>query len=889
MIGKTISHYQILEKLGEGGMGVVYKARDTKLDRDVALKFLPPRQAASEQDRARFVQEAKAAAALSHPNVCPIHDIRDHDDQMFIVMEFVEGQTLREKIGSVNLKQAVDIAIQVADGLAAAHEKGIVHRDIKPENIMIRRDGVAQIMDFGLAKLRASGSAISRLTKEGSTVGTAGYMSPEQVRGDDADHRSDIFSYGVLLYELFTGQLPFKGAHEMALAYEIVNVDPPPPSVVKSGLDPGMDAIILECLEKDPGERTQSIKQISVDLKRYKRGSSRQRASRITSTAPAAAGRVRSSGVSRPGVPWAGISGYVLAAIMGIALFLVLWGPLSRQSGDSVPVVRAKFDLPMGARVVWNGYMVLSLSPDGRSLVYQTGDGRLILHHMDETTSRPIPGVTGSVPAFSPDGQSIVFNDGRNISRVSLAGTGLEAICPVLTVTPGLFWAPDNTILFGSYIGPVMRVSASGGTPVPVSRVDTAAGEISHRVPQLLPDGKTVIFTVKTRDLASFDDAVIVAERIDNGERKVLVRGGMYGRYVPSGHLVYVRGKSILAVKFDPDRLEVEGSPVPVEEGGVLSNTGGACFGVSDNGILVYSPVSAFSHAEVATLGWMDRNGGLSSLYDTLTNFNEMALSPDETRVAARIAAANDDIWIYNIPRGVLTRLTFGWGNNGSPVWSPDGKYLVYSAEKGGTPNIYRQPWDGNGTEERLTTSSIPQNPVSISPDGKILTFNENGDIWILPLHPSGVGKQEEPSPFIQTPAEEYGGTFSADGRWITYVSDESGKPEVYVISFPDRKRKIQVSNTGGDWSTFSRNGKSLFYGRGQKVMGVDVSSATSTLELSVPRKVLDVPSNMAVADVNADGGKFLVVINHTRQELAAQLNVVSGWFEVLKSRFKAE
>src|ERR1043166_1579953 len=287
MIGTTLSQYKILEKLGEGGMGVVYKAEDTKLDRFVALKFLPPHLNASAQDKARFIQEAKAAAALNHPNVCSIIDIDESNGQMFIVMEFVDGQTLREKKGVISFKQAIDIGIQIADGLAAAHEKGIVHRDIKPENIMVRRDGIAQIMDFGLAKLRSSGSKISRLTKEGSTVGTAGYMSPEQVQGQEADHRADIFSLGVLLYELFTGQLPFKGVHEPALMYEIVNVDPPPMSAVKPEIDPALDAIVLECLDKDPNERTQSVKQLSIDLKRFKRESSRSRVSRITSARPA--------------------------------------------------------------------------------------------------------------------------------------------------------------------------------------------------------------------------------------------------------------------------------------------------------------------------------------------------------------------------------------------------------------------------------------------------------------------------------------------------------------------------------------------------------------------------------------------------------------------------
>src|ERR1051326_6731746 len=303
MIGQTISHYKILEKLGEGGMGIVYKAEDIQLDRLVALKFLPSHLAASEQDKARFILEAKAASAINHPNICTIYSIDEHEGKLFIVMEFVDGRTLRDLTGGsheapLQMKRAIDIAIQIADGLAAAHEKGIVHRDIKPENIMIRKDGIAQIMDFGLAKLRASGSKITRLTKEGSTVGTAGYMSPEQVQGQDTDHRSDIFSYGVLLYELMTGQLPFKGVHETALAYEIVNVDPAPMSSITPEIDSSLDAIVLECLEKDPRERTQSIAQTGLDLKRFRRESSRQKMSRITAARPVvSAARASGTGI----------------------------------------------------------------------------------------------------------------------------------------------------------------------------------------------------------------------------------------------------------------------------------------------------------------------------------------------------------------------------------------------------------------------------------------------------------------------------------------------------------------------------------------------------------------------------------------------------------------
>ncbi|HTK82091.1 MAG TPA: protein kinase [Bacteroidota bacterium] len=879
MIGSTISHYKILEKLGEGGMGIVYKAQDTRLDRIIALKFLPQHLSTSEQDKLRFVQEAKAAAALNHPNVCSIIDIQEHDAQMFIVMEFVDGQTLREKRGQIGFKQAIDIGIQVADGLAAAHEKGIVHRDIKPENIMVRKDGIAQIMDFGLAKLRNASSNANRLTKEGSTVGTAGYMSPEQITGSDVDHRSDIFSFGVMLFELVTGQLPFKGVHETALAYEIVNVDAPPISSIKPEVDPELDRIVLECLDKDPNERTQSAKQVSVDLKRFKRESSRQRMSRVTAARPALKVSATSEGLQTRQSSWKGNFGYVLSALLLAALIASIWVPWKKVENAPRPIVRSSISLPPDAPISGLG---IAVSPDGKNLVYTSQSGQLYLHRMDQSTSQPIPGAIGIVPTFSPDGQWLAYNGYNKISKVSLTGSAPEDVCPLQSLAAGMWWTPDNKILFGTYSSGLAEVSAAGGIPTIVTSLDSSAGEISHRFPQLLPDGKSVIYTAKTKDMASFDEALVVAQRLSTGERKVIVKGGYFGRYIPSGHLLYLRGSTIFAVHFDPERLEVSGAAVPIEQGGAL-NDGTMILGVSNNGVAAFAPPSAFKGFNNRSIGWFDRAGTLHPLFDTLRNYSNAALSPDGQKIALEIGSANDDIWMYDISRGLLSRLTFGWGNNNYPVWSANGKYVIYSAEKGQIANIYKKAWDGSGNEDRLTSSLNPQRPVTVTRDGKYLSFEENNDIWILPLDSEGTAGK--PFPYIQTPADESGGFFSPDGKWMAYMSDESGKDEVYVVAFPKREGKRQVSNGGGAGGAFSRDGRELFYGNGRSFMVVDVKQGTTT-EFSVPRKLFTIPQEVSLHDISLDGSQFLSLVHRAKPDSIQRLDVVTEWFEVVKSKF---
>lgn len=883
MIGQKISHYKIVEKLGEGGMGVVYKAEDTKLERLAALKFLPPHLAASEQDKARFAQEAKAAAALSHPNVCSIYDIQEHDGQMFIVMEYVEGQTLRDKKENFSIKQVIDIGIQLADGLATAHEHGIVHRDIKPENIMVRKDGIVQIMDFGLAKLQG----VTRLTKEGSTIGTVGYMSPEQVQGFDTDHRTDIFSLGVVLYELLAGQSPFQGVHETAIFYDIVNVDPAPVSSLRQEVDPALDAIILECLAKEPEDRYQSAKEVTKELKRFKRESSRQRVSRVSTARPAyksptegEAGKVEVK-PPRKRFLWPALSG-----LLTVAVILLAWRSWKADHISTNPVMRFSVSLPATEALDFSsGFSALAISPDGKYLVYiSTGEGKsqLFLRPMDKLTATPIPGTENAGdPFFSADGQWVAFFSQGMLKKVSVYGGAPQDIADIKGIGRAGWWGTDGTIVFGHINRSLSRVSSEGGEPEAVTKLDATNGEISHRFPQILPGGKAVLFTIKLNSIATFDEAIVAVERLDTGERKIVIRGGTYARYIPTGHLVYARNKSLFVVPFDLEHLEVLGPPAEILDGGMLNqHSGSASFGFSNTGVLVYVPGGPLP-IDYATLVWTDRHGNIKPLLETPRSYFSAVLSPDGQKLALSVYAANDDIWVYHIVRGTLTRLTFGGGNNGRPIWTPDGRHLVYFAEKGRAANIFRKPWDGSGVEERLTENSDAQIPNSVSPDGKMLAFTQGGDIWILPMD-----EEQKPRQFIQTQFSESQASFSPDGRWIAYRSDESGKNEVYVVSYPNREGKWQVSTGGGSNPMWSRSGKELFYVNVNKVMAVNVA-AQATFSASVPKKLFEVRSSeFGPLDISPDGQRFILGVIRGQELTTTQLNVVLEWFKELQEEF---
>jgi eukaryotic-like serine/threonine-protein kinase len=907
MIGQTISHYKILEKLGEGGMGVVYKAHDTNLDRDVALKFLPPHLSASEQDKSRFIQEAKAASALNHPNVCTIHDIQEHDGQMFIVMEFVDGQTLRDKRGTIGLKQAIDIGIQIADGLAAAHEKGIVHRDIKPENIMIRKDGIAQIMDFGLAKLRG----VSRLTKEGSTVGTAGYMSPEQVQGQDADHRSDIFSLGVLLYELFTGQLPFKGPHESALMYEIVNVDAAPMSSVKPEIDPQLDGVLLDCLEKDPKERCQSVAEVARDLRRIKRDSSRQRVSRVTAARPVlehsedsrrqAGGPSNSSeGSRKPSHVQFWKWGTIVFLFTTMSSVLYFYGV---RPSPSQQTIRAFLPLPEKSALcneLGGGHM--ALSPDGQKIAFvavdSTGESQLWVQPLN-TLAAHMLSATGNAlfPFWSPDSRTIGFFADGKLKKIDASGGLPFTICDAVEPR-GASWSQAGVIVFGqTTYGGMFQVSVAGGSPSPATRLDSLRNEVTHRWPWFLPDGKHFLFLSRTAAAGrgSGGDSICVGS-IESREVKHLFHGVSDAAYA-EGYLLFRRESALMAQPFDLQSLELTGEPVPITQKIQYDDRfSKATFSVSQNGLLVYQSAGVRWKPELALF----HPGGEKVFSFGQPELSDFArLSHDGKRVALEvldIQARKADLWLYEIARGLQTRFTFDPANDRTPLWSPNDDRIVFSSNRKGHYDLYVKTTTGSAPEELLSDlGERDKFAADWSSDGRYVLITTSGDqgtqsdLWIVPM--TG---DRKPIPFLKTEFNEGWGAFSPDMHWIAYVSDESGKDEVYVRPFLEQgsqqistlSGKWQISTNGGLAAFWRTDGKAIFYLTENKIMVAEVRANGSIFEVLKVAQHMDLQAKRPISflDMSPDGKRILATIAPS-QEKSVPLTLVVHWDEELKKK----
>jgi len=891
MVGKTISQYRILEEVGRGGMGVVYKAEDTKLKRTVALKFLPPHLSASEDDKARFIQEAQAASAINHPNICTIHDIQDHEGSMFIVMEFVEGQPLRDKSQSSppSLKSAIDIGVQVAEGLAAAHEKGIVHRDIKPENIMVRKDGIVQIMDFGLAKLRG----VSRLTKEGSTLGTAGYMSPEQVQGQDADHRSDIFSFGVLLYEMLAGQLPFKGVHETAIAYEIVNVDAAPMSSVKPEIDPELERIVLECLEKDPNERSQSAKQIAIDLKRARRESGRQRTGRMTAARPAYVPRsgVESEDRITSSSPVKRLLTWILAAVAIISTAAALYFYF-KSATASYPPIQAFIPSPKGTNLHSYGFDAgpVIVSPDGKSLAFlgATPEGKteLYIRSLDGSAALVLPGTEGAYyPFWSFDSKWVAFFSRQTgkLKKVDIAGNPPVTICDVFNARGGAWGSKDMIVFAANAGGPLSAVPASGGTPALVTQVDTVRKESSQRWPMFLPDGNHFLYFSRT---ASFGaeaegDAIMVAS-LDGGQSKLVLNTSSNAAYA-SGYLLYMRGSTLLAQRFDESDFSLSGDAISVAER-VINDPGFSLgvFSVSQNGILAYQTGVGLAGARMHIV---DRQGKVISVLGDVIEHFWPQISPDGKRIILGIfepKSRTQNLWMFDLNRASRTRFTSGLSADINPVWSPGGDKIAYAVNKANSFSIHVRSVTG-GNEEVLIRSDSPILPTDWSPDGSVLCSEQVGeggqtDILILPVR-----GEKKLQPFVSTVYDEGMGRFSPDGKWIAYHSNETGQLEIYLRPFPGPGTAVKVSTSGGTNPAWRRDGRELYFiSSDNKTMAADIREAGSSVQVGTIQALFSRTPIMAEYEPFADGKSFLMNRLIEPKE-TDPVTIVVNWTERLK------
>ena len=902
MLGRTISHYKIVEQLGKGGMGVVYKAEDSKLQRTVALKFLPPQALDNEEHKARFLQEAQAAAALNHPNICTIYEIDEADGRSFIAMECVEGQSLKQKVQPRPLKlaEALQIALQVAEGLKAAHAKGIVHRDIKGANLMVNDEGQVKIMDFGLARLGDE----KGITQTGTTLGTLLYMAPEQAQGGSVDQRADIWSLGIVLYEMVSGQLPFEREYEAAVLYSILNEEPEPITALRAGVPLELDWIVGKALAKDAEERYQRVEEMLVDLK--------------TLSKKLASGATRRPGatslVAQPGKGPAAIAApegsrrlrfqravpLVLLAVALAALVVEWRRPSSPARPSPVTRMRVRLNVPDDFRAVISRRH-FAFSPDGRHFVSSGFEGegedeRLMIfrHPLDQLESTPIEGTEGGAsPFFSPDGEWLGFwtFQGRELRKVPSSGGPAIKLCDVQEDVPfGVSWGPNNKIVFANESGGLLHVSADGGTPEELTTLDSEKEEVSHRLPSLLPGGDAVLFTVRKRLLGRWDDSQIVVQSLVTGERKVLIQNGAEAHYAPTGHLVFARLGTLMAVPFDLARLEVTGGPVGIIDGvyqavnmsGSGKDTGAAMFDFSDTGSLFYTPGEIYADRE-HSLVWVDREGVAQPLPAPERPYVAPRLSPDGERIAFFTMGSKQDIWVYDIARDTLTRLTVE-GINWWPSWTPDGRRITFESIRSGHPeNLFWVPADASSPAERLAPSADSQRVPSWSPDGKTLAFLSQGDIWVL--SPEG---NLTPRPFLETPfsVERYP-AFSPDGRWLAYSSDVTGRPEIYVQAYPGPGGRHHISTDGGESPAWAASGRELFYREGQKMMAVDIKTDPTFLA-GRPHTLFEAPywntSPGRGYDVTPDGRRFLMVPLAEPEPLDLTHNiVVLNWFEELK------
>ena len=875
--GARLGPYEILTPLGAGGMGEVYRARDTRLGREVAVKVLPAHLSSSEEMRQRFEREAKAISQLSHPHICALYDVGSHDGTEYLVMEYLEGETLAIRVakGPLPLEQTLRYGMEIADALDKAHRQGIVHRDLKPGNVMLTKSGV-KLLDFGIAKAIAPAASHSglnslptvttpqSLTRQGTILGTFQYMAPEQLEGAEADARSDIFAFGAVLYEMATGEKAFQGKSQASLIGSILKDDPPAVSLIAPMTPPALDRVIKTCLAKDPENRFQTAHDVKLQLAWIAEGGSQ-----TGLPAPVALRRK-----SRERLAWSA------AAILAVLAAAATVGYVRRAPA---PRRSVRFEIATPEEIL--SIDTPRISPDGRYLAFNATDSsgktRIWVRALNALSAQPLAGTEGTKrPFWSPDSRFLGFFADGKLKKIEVTGGPAQKICDAPTGADGS-WSPEGVILFdGTANDPIYRISAAGGVPVVAVKPDAARKETQVAWPEFLPDGRHYLY------MASGQKPEENAYRIgslDSKESKPLMPAQTLVAYAPPGYLLFVRDKTLVAQRFDAKAQKTLGEPVPLAEQIGTDSVGLARFSVSREGTLAYRTGESGSR-----LLWVDRTGKEIETAGDPGEIGNPALSPAGDRLAFGLVdprSGKASIWIRDLRRGVTSRFTFGATGEHIPLWSPDGSRMVFSVIRERGWDLFEKPVAGEGEEKELLKTDEWKVASGWSRDGRYIAFSSRGketkwDIWILPTF-----GDKKPIPFLKTGFEEAVPVFSPDGRYLAYQSNESGRNEIYVQSFPGRGGKWQVSTAGGSDPTWRSDGKEIFYrAADQKLMGVEVTTG-DTFQAGVPKPLLVARVQAGPARnkylAAADGQRFLLVAPLGRDAMTPT-TVVLNWFAEL-------
>ncbi|MHC4556376.1 MAG: protein kinase domain-containing protein [Planctomycetota bacterium] len=874
--GSRIGPFRIERELGRGGAGVVYLAHDTKLDRSVAIKSLPAELVENPKARMRFSREARLLASVNHPNIATIHEVLEEAESVgYLILEYVPGQTLAERIGKSKLKlqEVLTIALQIAEAVSAAHEHDVIHRDLKPGNIKITPEGNVKVLDFGLAKA-LGGEAVdqhSTITEPGRVIGTPAYMSPEQARGQATDKRSDIWSFGCVLYEMLTATIPFKGETVSDTLANILQTEPDWKALPEN-TPANIRSLLRRCLEKDPHHRLRDIGDAGLEISETLTDSGSVKA--ISAAAPRS---LRHAGL------WRIMLLAVVCILFGaIAMSVIMWS-LKRPIPIQTPLSVFSIRLPQN-QALNEQHPEIAVSPDGRKLVYVGGVGairQLFLRELDQFESRGLSETQGAfLPFFSPDGRSIGFGSGGKLKTLSMEGGRPKTLCDASDLW-GACWGSDDVIYFSpTGTTGLWKIPADGGVPEVVTTPKGEEGEFAHVWPEVLPGGKAVLFTIWKTTLS---DSCVAVLSLKTGHWQTLVIGGTNARYVSTGHLLYAQSGTLVAAPFDLRQLKV-GETRPVIEGLKHTHGGGyAPFTFSKDGLLYY--VRGGEWLARRQFVWVNRRGEeIEPLPLPPQAYSDPSLSPNEKCLAyTKFEGGEENIWVYNLPNGPATQVTFE-SSNFLPIWMPDGNKLTFTSYRAGPFNVYSMPVNRSNPEEPLLTGPNDQIATSWSPDGKVLLFcelnvNTGQDIWTLPSEDGNV-----PRPLLCESWDEVPAAFSHDGKWIAYQSDQEGQFEVYVTPYPEPIPK-KISTGGGYSPVWSADGKELFYRNGEKMIAVTIETepelkVTNSEVLFEEQYYTGTGSNY---DVSRDGQRFLMVKESEDQPSATQLIVVLNWFEELK------